>query len=342
MAAGHLKITIFNHKGGVGKTTLTVNIAAALGEGGKKVLLIDADPQCNLTSYLLADDVVDDLLDHSGKPGGRTIWTALKPVLDGTRGVQIVKPVESALPNVHLLPGDIRLSEYEQFLGDAWTDCLKRRLGALRATASISSLTDALAESHDFDYLFFDTGPNIGPLNRVILLDTDHFIVPVACDLFSVRALSTLGQTLKGWLVDWKTITALAPDDAELLPGKPKFLGYIPQRFKVYGQTMAKAPSFYLGQIQRRMFRDVVAVLRDIDPDLAPASMTDAELGQVKEFGVVVQSAQRQGVPLSKVTGNGENQKLEAWGAFRTIAENVLRKTETAARKGKLIARKKK
>jgi cellulose biosynthesis protein BcsQ len=332
MSSRHKKITIYNHKGGVGKTTLTVNIAAALGAKGRKVLLVDTDPQCNLTSYLLADEVVDDLLDHSATPTGKTIWTALKPYIDGTSKLPQVGPLETVIKNVYLLPGDIRLSEYEAFLGDAWTDCLKRRLGALRATASISALTNRIATAMDFDYLFFDTGPNIGPLNRVILLDTDFFIVPVACDLFSVRALSTLGQTLKSWLIDWRTITALAPDDAELLPGHPVFLGYIPQRFKEYGQTMANAPSFYMHQVKRQMFRDVVAVLGKIDPDLVPQSMADAELGQVKEFGVVVQSAQRQGVPLSEVTGVAEATKFEAWRAFQKIAHNILRKTERKAR----------
>ena len=81
------RLAIFNHKGGVGKTTLTVNIAWAIASLGKKVLLVDSDPQCNLTSYLVEESVVDDLLDNSDGNGGRTIWSSLKPIVEATGGV---------------------------------------------------------------------------------------------------------------------------------------------------------------------------------------------------------------------------------------------------------------
>ena len=106
-------ITIYNHKGGVGKTTLTVNIAFALSSLGKAVLLVDSDPQCNLTSYLLADDIVDDLLNHSNDQDGKTIWSAVRPVIENTGSVRLVDLTE--IKDIALLPGDIRLSEFEEF-----------------------------------------------------------------------------------------------------------------------------------------------------------------------------------------------------------------------------------
>ena len=120
MNSQSVRITIYNHKGGVGKTTLTVNIAFALSELGKSVLLVDSDPQCNLTSYLLSDDVVDDLLNHSNDPDGQTIWTAVKPIFDNTGVGRLVEP--TTVGELGLLPGDIRLSEFEEFLGDAWAE----------------------------------------------------------------------------------------------------------------------------------------------------------------------------------------------------------------------------
>lgn len=281
-----VRITIYNHKGGVGKTTLAVNIAFALSSLGKSVLLVDSDPQCNLTSYLLSDDVVDDLLDHSSDQGGKTIWSAVKPIIDSTGSVRLIDLTE--IGDVALLPGDIRLSEFEEFLGGAWADGFRRRMSALQATSSISYLISRLSNQRDFDFVFYDTGPNIGPLNRVLLLDSDFFIVPVACDLFSTRALFTLGRTVKEWITHAETIDAIAPDGAMMLRGKPKFLGYIPQQFKVYGQAMALEANSYYRRIRSRVNKDISSVLREIDASLAPVASINPVVGKVRDLASVV------------------------------------------------------
>src|SRR5438046_2236590 len=118
-----IRIAVFNHKGGVGKTTVTLNLAAALGEKGQTVLLVDSDPQCNLTAYLFEEASLDDLLDQSDTDAGKTVWSALKPVVELGGPVKIVKPAETALPKCFLLPGDLRLSEFELELNTFWSEC---------------------------------------------------------------------------------------------------------------------------------------------------------------------------------------------------------------------------
>ncbi|MCX5852912.1 MAG: AAA family ATPase [Deltaproteobacteria bacterium] len=326
MTSQATRLTFYNHKGGVGKTTIAVNVGAALASKGKRVLLVDSDPQCNLTSYFFPDDFVNSLLEESETPKGRTVWSALKPLIDEGNSINIIEPFETVINDLFIIPGDIRLSEFEQSLADFWTDCFKRRIIGIKATTALSNLINKLIIKYKFDYVIYDTGPNIGPLNRVILLDCDYFIVPVACDLFSVRALSTLGQSLKRWIIDWETITDLAPDGLYLLKGKPRFLGYIPQRFKTYGQKMAEKSRFYLGHIQRQIHSDLISVLREVDSDLAAESASTSNLGQIKDFGSLVQIAQTEGVPLSKAREGADYLKLQALNAFNEIAENIIRK----------------
>ncbi|MGR3914029.1 MAG: AAA family ATPase [Gammaproteobacteria bacterium] len=336
-----VRLVLYNHKGGVGKTTLTVNVGAALAGMGKKVLLIDSDPQCNLTAHFFEDVVVNKLLDESDSPAGRTIWSALKPVADLTGEIMPILPHDTVVENLLLLPGDTRLSKFENDLSDFWTDCFKRKAGGLKATCAIGSLADRIAETVKADFVIYDAGPNIGPLNRALLLDCDYFVVPVACDVFSVRTLSTLGQALKEWVMDWRTIASLAPDTIPLLPGAPKYLGYIPQRFKVYGRRMASDSGFYLQQVERRLYSDVIGVLRQIDESLAPKSAGQTKLGQVKDFGALVQQAQHHGVPLADVQGGTRAQKKEAKQAFETIARNIAEMTNAGrgARAKKKAAR---
>ncbi len=295
---------------------------------GKSVLLVDSDPQCNLTSYLLADDVVDDLLNHSNDTGGQTIWTAIKPILDNTGSVRLVKLTD--VGDIALLPGDIRLSEFEEFLGDSWADGFRRRIGALQATSAISYLVSTLDRQRTFDFVFYDTGPNIGPLNRVLLLDSDFFIVPVACDLFSVRALTTLGQAVKKWIMDAATIDAIAPDGAMVLNGSPEFLGYIPQRFKVYGQAMTLEASSYHRKIKSHVYNDISSVLRKIDKKLAPARSSDPLVGKVRDLASVVQVAQREGVSIWDCSAQASYDYLKkaARTSFFEIAEHIVRAAE--------------
>lgn len=321
------RLALYNHKGGVGKTTLTVNIASALAKAGKRVLLVDADPQCNLTSYLVEAEVIDNWLDNSDAESGNTIWSAIKPVAEATGKVKEIIPFER-LKNIYLLPGDIKLSEFETDLPQIWTECLQRKVRGYRGSTAISDAVNLIAKKIKADFVFYDIGPNIGPLNRVVLLDCDFFIVPAACDLFSTRALSTLGVSLAAWINEWKIISQLAPDDTVLLPGKPKFMGYILQRFRMYGGAISGSFAPYVAKLEKAANSDIAAVLRKIDKNLASSSLSYNKLGQVKDFGSLAPLAQEQGCPFAMVDGGSPDQKQQAEGEFDRIAKHIIERTE--------------
>jgi cellulose biosynthesis protein BcsQ len=139
-----MRIALFNHKGGVGKTTLTVNIADALSDLGKRVLIVDADPQCNLTAFYLPEKELDQLLhdtaqDGDDENGGDTVWSAVKPVSRGKGDVKEIQ-VQALYNNVMLACGDVLLAEYEEELALAWSETFARKSATRRTSFCTTSV----------------------------------------------------------------------------------------------------------------------------------------------------------------------------------------------------------
>ncbi len=312
-----IRISLFNHKGGVGKTTLTVNIAETIARLGKKVLLVDTDPQCNLTIYKIDELVVNDLLDKSESAEGRTIWTALKPIFEGSGDIKVVSPWEIG-HNLFLLPGDIRLAEFENRLSNSWLECMGRQLRGYREMTAISRLIDKITLDNNIDFVFYDSGPNIGNLNRCILLDSDYFIIPAACDLFSLSAIKTLGHTLSVWIKDWQTITDFAPDGIYLFPGMPKLLGYIPQRFRVWGGGPSEEYAKFFPRIEREVQSEIVTRLLEINKKLVPNNLAYLKLGEIKDFGSIANKSQTTGTSIPNES-------------FQAIAKRIISETSRDA-----------
>lgn len=317
------RIAIFNHKGGVGKTTLTVNLAAAMTEVGHRVLLVDSDPQCNLTSYLVEESVVNDLLDKSDLPEGNTLWSAVKPLVESIGELKRIQPIEFP-DRLSLLAGDIRLAEFETELLPYWSECFQRRPRGFRGTTAVSRTIDYVLAEFPADIVFYDTGPNIGPLNRAILLDCDYFIVPAACDLFSLRAISTLGHQLANWAGDWSTIAQLAPDGIPLLPGLPRVLGYVTQRFRVYANRPSTAYAELVPRLEKAIQEDLLTVLRRVNPQLGEAALPPLRLGEVKDFSSLANAAQNEGVAIWRTSKGTQEQRDEAKETFGQLAKAVL------------------
>lgn len=326
-----IRIAIFNHKGGIGKTTLAFNISAALGRKGKKVLMVDSDPQCNLTSYLFEDNVINNLLDESDTDSGRTIWSALKPVSEGSGKLRSIHPFETSVKNVFLIPGDVKLTNYEGVLNDFWLDSLVRKNRGLIGTNALSTLIDKCEDKNKLDFVIYDTGPNIGPLNRIILLDCDYFIVPAAHDLFSIRALNTLGQTIKGWIGDWKTISSVSPDDIKMIAGTPEFLGYISMQFGSSATKSSSTNSHFRAQLEKKISTDIIKVLQAKNARMQ--SVSSKRLGHINDYRELVNLSQIQGVPLFDLDIKAKETKLlaeknEAEKTFEDIAKLIIKKAK--------------
>ena len=149
-------VAFFNHKGGVGKTTLLFNVALALHELGRSVVIVDADAQANASGLALTEKQYDDALDDD-----MTIWSIVAPLVTEAGDIEVKAPV--AIRNgVWVVPGDIRLSNFEAILPVGWTEALAGETRGFRVTCAPHRLLEGVGQDTGADYVLIDLGPNVG------------------------------------------------------------------------------------------------------------------------------------------------------------------------------------
>lgn len=224
-------LVFFNNKGGVGKTTLTFNIAHLLARQGLQVVVIDYDPQCNISAIFLDEPRLFEIWE--AQSNGSTVAACLEPVRRG-KGDVLTPVLEQVADSLWLLPGHLALSRFEQTLAEEFAKTLgSNNERALDVTTSLDLLSNLAAEQVSADLLLLDVGPSLGALNRAALLACDHVALPVAPDLFSLQGLCNVGPTLREWRRDWETVRecGLAGKPQEQLPPHNFMpLGYLVQQ----------------------------------------------------------------------------------------------------------------
>lgn len=244
-------LSVFNNKGGVGKTTLTFHMAHALAEMGHKVLLLDLDPQCNLTIYCIPVERIQEIWDaevsYIDEPGfgdtrknvpeeefkllcseTRTAHFLLKPAEEGTGELDTLPPPHRLSQNLDLIPGRLTLHMFEEMVARRWSEAFVGQPLALRTLSEVRRLIHEYSELNGYDIAIVDTSPSLGPLNKVILSTVDAFLVPCAPDLFSLYGVRNIGNSLTRWSAEFRTLYTLIPPSRR--PHFPKdfvrFLGY--------------------------------------------------------------------------------------------------------------------
>ncbi|AOA57312.1 ParA family protein [Acinetobacter larvae] len=187
---------IFNQKGGVGKSSITVNLAAISAAQGLKTLLIDLDPQANASQYILGDDATytaqkpalepnikdffDEVLGNQQSKG--LLGNALGSILKSRSKGLLAYVHQSAYPDLEVLPASPILGELAH---------------ALESKHKIYKLRDAIqALANDYQRIYIDTPPAFNFFTLSALIAADRVLIPFDCDVFSQRALHSLIENI--------------------------------------------------------------------------------------------------------------------------------------------------
>jgi chromosome partitioning protein len=307
-------ITLYNHKGGVSKTTTTFNLCHFLSQSGKKVLAVDADPQANLTELMLAP-LIANLDEKEQKTGekyeleGTSLLELLKPRIDGDISeidIESVKTIAVA-ENLELLRGDVNISSIEDSLAEAHIQRFSNKTHEKRTYVAIGDILSKYAEAKQIDYVLIDVGPSSGALTRACFLACDGYFVPTAPDRFNVQAIGTLSTIIKKWIREHRQVFDEFKElGLPIRDGMPKFLGVILQNFKVRGGKPKPTYQMWMDRIPVKVENALFPAIsefnttsRDLTSGLNGASIV---VSQIRDFEGLAPIMQECGKAMFDIT----------------------------------------
>ena len=364
------QIALFNHKGGVGKTTTTFNLGWMLANKGRKVIIADSDPQCNLTGMVLGFKDAQRFGSMYGSNGAGNIRDGLAPAFESKP--ELIEPVNcepiSGQTNMHLLPGHIGLAEYEVTLGIAQE--LSGSLVTLQnLPGALHYLFSKTAKKYNADFVLVDMSPSLGPINQNLLMTSDYFIVPMFPDYFSAMATESLASVLPKWSAWARQCKKLPVLQEAIYPfpdKRPKFLGTIIQNYRVREGNPSAAFKEWINQIKVGVETRLIPVLRENDmllpyelymksreiesietqldlffPNLIYDSAISSPLLQMSDFNTLIARSQKHKAPVfdlsdaqleqaGEVLENTKRSMMNFHALFSDGADRILSLTENA------------
>lgn len=324
-------LTFFNNKGGVGKTTLVYHLSWMFAELGVKTVVVDCDPQANLTAAFIDEKTLFKAWNKSANEPDQTIFQAVKPL---TKTGDVLKPQLFEIKNnLFLIAGDLALSGFEDSLSGEWgrasePHTCERAMSLLSAFWRVAQTT---AVDVNAQLIIFDVGPNLGAINRSVLIGSDHVVVPLAADMFSLQGLSNLAPTLNQWRIGWKTRLAVVGDSLGELPaGAAGPLGYIALQHQERLNVPVKAFGTWLEKIPAQYQKLLVkASNTTLTTDIA---LDDNCLARLRHYKSLIPMAQEARKPVFKLTpadgafGSHAATVKRAHDDFETLAKKMLAK----------------
>jgi cellulose biosynthesis protein BcsQ len=301
-------IAFFNNKGGVSKTTTCFNVGWMLAERGHRVVLVDADPQCNLTGMVLDLRGEDALSAFYQENPQRNLREALEPAFASRpkplTPVECVKVV--GRENLLLIPGHVGLAEDEVSLGIAQQ--LSETVQTLRnLPGSFSHLFRITAAHYDADFVLVDLSPGLGSINQNLVATADFLIVPASPDIFSVMAIDSLSRVLPRWM-RWarsaSNLDALKAADYPFPQPQLKFLGTIIQRYRLRAGEPTQAFQRYFDELDRSIAETLIPALEQAELLLGDELYDAAKmagplrLASIPDFNTLIANSQEARKPV--------------------------------------------
>jgi chromosome partitioning protein len=306
-------ITLYNHKGGVSKTTSTFNLASYIAGAGKSVLMVDADPQCNLTEIALAQTIArldaDAEKSKDAKAGipdlpGTSVLDALNQRIRGDAAFIDLSKIKTTkvADNLSLLRGSVDLSSVEDDLAEAHLQRLAMRTNLMRTYVATGDFLVRLAEKEGYDYIFIDVGPSSGALTRTFFLVCDAFFMPVAPDRFNVQAIATLATIIDRWISDHALVRKQYEDlGLPIRPGTPAFLGAIVQAFKLYAGRPKPGYKLWMDRLPKEINAKLKPVMHKHGKDLFLPTSSKSISVEIPDFNQLAPLMQEVGVAVFNI-----------------------------------------
>ena len=260
-------VAVMNYKGGVGKTTLTANLGAVAASRGLRVLLLDLDPQTNLTfSFFSVDDWHDRLKDtrtikqwYEGEIPGRDVSLA-DLVVTPERVNRVLKNTTTGqldLISSHLGLIDIDLELAARLGGTTTLDGSKRKFldlhGCLRNALKDDNFTK-------YDLVLIDCAPNFGLVTKTAIVASEHILVPAKADYLSTLGLDYLAGNCSGLVQQFNDYVNHKRGSGDYRPIDPGFLGVVFTMVQIYSQQVTLAQHTYIEEVR---LNSVVPVLKN-------------------------------------------------------------------------------
>ena len=304
-------ISVFNNKGGVGKTSIIWNLAVSLADKDHNVLLIDFDPQCNLSIACLGDQGFSKLLKSSDDhPFGKTVKAFALPYIQQNRmgDVFTFSPkTEPKTGTLHLVPGDFWLNTFSDIL-NVGTDVISGS-GLYRfILPELIAQQAAQNKAIKYDYVLIDLPPSFNTLVRSALYCSDYFLVPCTPDLFSAYCVGLIGEMLPSFIRDWEQgkeryLEGNPRDETISQKGMPKFGGWVFNGFDTRRRDGIKrevgADAEHHTSINRSIAEEMIPQLRRINAYKAVPHFVEIEpVASIEDLNVMAPDSIIQNVPI--------------------------------------------